>query len=320
MAKKLHMYLPLLLMAALFMTACEDENGGPAGPFPAADFSVSSAEISAGDTVWFYDQSTNNPNLWTWQFQGGEPNYSNQQNPFVVFPGSGEYTVRFKARNDYGADEIIRNNYIVVTAPPQIDIDVPAQIRLEFEGNLRSTGLIDLVAETAGAADYTIRPGGGEAFSFNGSNALTLPGYNGINADGPRSVAMWVRTATTTRGVMANWGAAGRFSRATFAIQPDGFIRFEYQGGGFNAITEINDGQWHHVAYTYDGSDIILYVNGEEENSQTGVTLLTGSEGETEVTIGSQYGAAQWIGDVDDVRIFDVALSPEDVRILSEMD
>jgi PKD repeat protein len=311
--------LPILLLIALFGWACTEDDKDASGPLPVARFAASATEISAGDTVYFTDQSENDPYLWTWLFQGGEPSYSNQPNPVVVFPGSGNYKVELTVRNDYGADHVAKDNYMVVTAPPVIDIDIPAQIRLEFEGNLNSTGEIELVAETAGAADYTIRPGGGEAFAFNGSNALTLPGYNGINGAGPRSVAMWVNSTSTARGVLTNWGAAGTFSRATFAIQPAGFIRFEYQGGGQNASTVITDGQWHHVAYTYDGSTIILYVNGEPEFTVTGVTLRTGEAGETEVTVGSQYGAAQYIGGMDDFRIFDVALSPEDVKILSEM-
>ncbi len=119
---------------------------------------------------------------------------------------------------------------------------------------------------------------------------------------------------------MVHWGEPGTFSRSTFAVQPAGFIRYEFQGGGMNAVTEINDGEWHHVAYTYDGSDIILYVNGEAENSLTEVTLNTGTEGETDVNIGSLLGNQLLVADIDDVRIFDVALSPEDVKILSEMD
>lgn len=319
MLKKTYQYLPLMLMATLLLSACDEDEKGPAGPLPEASFAVSSQEIWAGDTVWFYDQTTNNPTLWTWLFQGGEPNYSNQQNPYVVYPGSGTYMVNLTARNTYGADNLVREGFIVVSAPPVIDIETPAQIRLEFENNLQSTGLIDLVAETDGAADYTIRPGGGGAYSFNGSNALTLPGYTGSNGDGPRSVAMWVKTTTSSRSVLANWGAAGSFSRTTFAIQSAGFIRFEYQGGGFNASTVIADDQWHHLAYTYDGSNIILFVNGVEENRQTGVTLRTGEAGETEVTIGSQYGASQWVGGIDDARVFDVALTPDEVKILSEM-
>ncbi len=319
MFKKTYIYLSTLLMAAMLLSACDEDEKGHAGPLPEAAFSASSQEIWAGDTVWFFDQSTNNPTLWTWLFQGGEPNYSNQQNPYVVYPGSGTYTVNMMARNTYGADNLIKEGYIVVSAPPVIDIETPAQIRLEFENNLQSTGLIDLIAETGGAADYTIRPGGGGAYSFNGSNALTLSGYNGINGAGHRSVAMWVKTTTTSRGVMANWGANGTFSRATFAIQPAGILRFEYFGGGFNAVTVITDNQWHHVAYTYDGSNIIIYVNGVEESRQTGVTLRTAEVGETEVTIGSQYGTAQWVGAIDDARIFDVALTPDEVRILSEI-
>lgn len=38
-----------------------------------------------------------------------------------------------KARNDHGGDEIIKENFIVVTSPPPVDIDTEAQIRLQLK-------------------------------------------------------------------------------------------------------------------------------------------------------------------------------------------
>lgn len=179
--------------------------------------------------------------------------------------------------------------------------------------------MIEITAETEGAADYTTRPGGGQAYAFTGTNPLTLPGYQGINEDNERSVALWIKTTMEGRGTIMHWGEPGLFSRNTFARQPDGFIRFEVQGGGWNAQTDISDGDWHHIAYTYDGNDVRLYVNGEEEFHVTGIELDTGVEGYTDVEIGTQMGGNPFEGAMEDVRIFDVALSAEDIKTLSEM-
>ena len=83
--------------------------------------------------------------------------------------------------------------------------------------------------------------------------------------------------------------------------------------------TVINDNQWRHVAYTYDGDTVILYINGEVELTKSNVTLNTGVSGETNVTIGSQGGAFRWEGMMDDFRVFDKVITPEEVQILSEM-
>ncbi len=303
----------------LFMPGCSEDKDDETGPKPEANFIASATEIEAGDSITFEDTSSNDPYLWTWEFNGGEPSYSNKQNPTVVYPGAGVYSIRMKARNDYGGDEIFKEDYIEVTSPPPVDIDIEAQIRLEFEENLESTGLIEITAETEGAAEYTNRPGGGKAYEFTGNNPLILPGYKGINEDNERTVALWVKTTMEGRGVMLHWGESGMLSRSTFSIQPDGFIRYEVQGGGWNAQTDIKNSEWHHVAYTYDGDNIHQYVDGELEQSVSGIELDTGVEGYTDVDIGTMMGNQVFEGAMDDVRIFDVALSAEDIKILSEM-
>lgn len=311
--------LAIVAAASVLMLGCSEDETEQTGPKPEASFIASATEIEAGDSITFEDTSSHEPYLWTWEFSGGEPSYSNKPNPTVVYRGSGTYSVRMKARNDYGGDEIFKEDLIEVISPPPVDIDIEAQIRLQFEGNLESTGLIEITAETEGAAEYTIRPGGGQAYEFTGSNPLTLPGYAGINEDNERTVALWVKTTMSGRGVMLHWGESGTFSRSTFAIQPAGFMRYEVQGGGWNAQTDIKDGEWHHVAYTYDGSNVRMFVNGEEEVSISGIELDTGVEGYTDVYIGSMMGNQLFEGAMEDVRIFDVALSEEDIKILSEM-
>lgn len=313
----------ILVIVIIICVSCSDKSiNSNSGLKPVADFTVTETEISAGDTVTFQDASNNSPSLWAWDFEGGNPTYSNKQNPIVTYEGSGSYTVKMTSRNDYGADDITKVNYIIVTSPPVVDLDIDPQVRLDFEDNLNNTGLTGSSAITEGAEEYTVRPGGGKAFILNGSNQLTIPDYTGINGDGARSAALWINTTSDEKNAgLVNWGALGSFSRSSFKLQRAGFIRFEWQGGGMNASTNVIDGQWHHVAFTYDGNTVNLYVNGTLENSSSGITLRTGEAGETDVDIGSQLGAAATIfeGAIDDVRIFDVALTLEEVAILSNI-
>ncbi len=169
------------------------------------------------------------------------------------------------------------------------------EILLQFDNNLENSGSEDVTAETEGTPGYEEWPGTGKAYVFDGGdNPLKLPGYHGINGDHPRTVALWVNTNMDDRGVMMNWGESAPESRGTFAIQPAGFIRYEYQGppppGGWNAQTDITDGEWHHVAYTYDGDMVRIYVNGVEENvSDPDLELNTSNAGTTDVTIGKLF-------------------------------
>lgn len=196
--------------------------------------------------------------------------------------------------------------------------DIEPQVHLNFDNSLENVGLIAIDAVSVGAVAYDMRPGGGGAFVFNGSNDLIIPGYTGINGAGSRTVALWMKTNGANSEVVY-WGANGSFSRSSFKIHRSGQIRFEYQGGGHNGATVVNDDEWHHVAYTYDGDTIKLYVDGVEDFTTSGVVLETGVAGETDVYIGSQAGSNNFTGMMDDVRIFTEVLTPEEIKNLSEM-
>jgi PKD repeat protein len=310
----------LAILGILMFSACEDDESPiDESLFPVASFATSSTAIEAGESVAFTDNSTNSPSLWKWTFEGGNPTYSLEANPTVIYPGSGMYTVTMKARNDFGADEIVMEQLIVVTSPPAVDIDIEPLVRYDFDDNLDNAGSVGIAAVPAGAAGYGVRPGGGGTYLMNASNTLTIPGYTGINGPAPRTVTAWVQSSETTRTTITHWGAHATGSRGTFAINPTGTIRYEVAGGGINGVTPVNDGAWHHVAHRWDGATVRLYVDGLEDASWTTDIINTGSAGETEVEIGTQFGARPFIGSIDDFRIFAEVLTAEQIKILSEI-
>jgi len=78
--------------------------------------------------------------------------------------------------------------------------------------------------------------------------------------------------------------------------------------------TQITPDVWHHIAGTYDGSVFRVYFDGEEAGvSGSGLGITQGTK---DITIGSFPGGHSYgfAGIIDDVRIYDYALS--DVQIL----
>jgi hypothetical protein len=78
----------------------------------------------------------------------------------------------------------------------------------------------------------------------------------------------------------------------------------------------VNDGEWHHVLGLYDGSKIYVYVDGLVDASQTATGTINTNDlnvliGETERP---GEGPRQWNGLIDDVRIYDKALTPEEIE------
>ncbi|MBW6460503.1 MAG: PKD domain-containing protein [Bacteroidales bacterium] len=85
------------------------------GLAPTADFYADVTEITAGDTVNFFDLSTGDPTQWLWSFAGATPPSSGMQNPTgIVYPDEGTYNVQLRARNAFGVNIMLKENYIVV--------------------------------------------------------------------------------------------------------------------------------------------------------------------------------------------------------------
>ena len=84
---------------------------------PVAMFTADATEILEGDIVNFTDQSLNEPNVWSWTFEGGMPNTSTFPDPSVIYSSEGTYTVILSVANEGGSDTKINEDYIVVAKP-----------------------------------------------------------------------------------------------------------------------------------------------------------------------------------------------------------
>ena len=108
--------------------------------------------------------------------------------------------------------------------------------------------------------------------------------------------------------VCFNWGAVGSIS-------------IHIWGDGFYPTTEnkiINDGLWHNVLITYDGTTILIYVDGRLDNSATNWNSgSTATIASTLNTIGNSgnylghyvNGLYRWIGKLKNVQFYDYVVT-----------
>ena len=78
---------------------------------PVADFTASTLTSCSGD-ITFFDNSTNSPTGWLWDF--GDGNTSTLQNPTHTYGTTGTFTVTLTTTNTFGNDTEIKTNYITV--------------------------------------------------------------------------------------------------------------------------------------------------------------------------------------------------------------
>jgi PKD repeat protein len=85
---------------------------------PVSNFNGNPTTLCEGQTVSFFDASTNTPTSWNWTFPGGTPASSALQNPVITYSTAGVYNVSLQVTNAYGTNTLTQTNYITVNACP----------------------------------------------------------------------------------------------------------------------------------------------------------------------------------------------------------
>jgi hypothetical protein len=168
----------------------------------------------------------------------------------------------------------------------------------------------------------------GEALFFNGVNeGVSIPHAAVLDAY-PITVSLWMSTTSGALGGLVNKYLPASFSG--YQVFTSGgnlcawYFRdasnYVWDGSGCTLATPgFNDGQWHHVAFIIDASGGRLFVDGALRMTQP----WTGTPGATTTTQGlslAQYpgtASAFLPGRIDDVRIYNRALSAADVSSLA---
>ena len=97
--------------------------------------------------------------------------------------------------------------------------------------------------------------------------------------------------------------------------------------GNITGTTVIQSDTWYHVALTSDGGTYQFYVNGAPEGTTGGIITQIwwddyASGGFTvQMYLGSlvrHVNESNWLGLYDQVRIYDTALSPEEILLLAQ--
>ncbi|MDX1479832.1 MAG: PKD domain-containing protein, partial [Saprospiraceae bacterium] len=143
--------------------------------------------------VQFTDMSQNGAESWQWAFPGGIPDSSNEQNPLVVYPAPGVYSVTLIVANSAGSQALVREDYIVVGEPPQAGFAATVDgATVSFENT------------SIGADDYLWLFGDGESdtmahpvyeYAATGTYLVQLIALNACGAD---TTELWVEVMTTS--------------------------------------------------------------------------------------------------------------------------
>ena len=153
------------------------------------------------------------------------------------------------------------------------------------------------------------------ALAFDGvddevNTATTAPAFGTTNF----TIEAWVRNATTdpTQVTVALGSVGGgddywlgqNARRAAISVS----------GTACYSTTLLNDNRWHHLAGVRSGGQLTIYVDGVAENT---VAIGTSGSPTSPLSIGSFGGSYFWQGRLDEVRLYNTALTA--AQVLADM-
>ena len=156
---------------------------------------------------------------------------------------------------------------------------------------------------------------------LNGNTYYEAAGYKGISGTNARSVDAWINT-NAVNGEICSWGADRAGEKWVFRVNDNGTIRVEVNGGNVYGTTKVNDGKWHHVAFTFSGSqvsDIKLYVDGQLETVGAINNRAVNTASSVNVRISRGINNRYFTGHIDELRIWNAALSDAEVALASNL-
>ena len=167
----------------------------------------------------------------------------------------------------------------------------------------------------------------GGGLQFSAGNHVAVPGYDGVLGTQSRTSAAWVNVTKTNASIIT-WGPTGSGTKWVMRTHNGpAVLRVECGRGNTWATTDLVDGEWHHVAAvleddgTPDNSEIILYVDGKLDPIAPGGTpnaLNTSSGGEFRIAYDLNNTGRTYDGLMDDVRIYNRALSADEIRAIMD--
>jgi len=161
---------------------------------------------------------------------------------------------------------------------------------------------------------------GANALNFNGTNALvTIPENPSLDITSAITLEAWVY-ATNNSGAqdVVCKSSNSQNDGYIFPRTDDGWVHTVFYlnvAGGWQTLSAAYPSlnAWHHLAVTYDGATMKLYIDGvlAASQAQTG-TISTNTN---PLTLGSQPGYGEYFGgSVDEVRVWNVARTQAQIQ------
>jgi len=181
----------------------------------------------------------------------------------------------------------------------------------DFSGNNATATLSGTTLPSWGSGKY------GTGVTFDGLTGYVTTGTTYPFGTGSFTVAAWYKSSQSSPflGIV---GAANPGNNTGFALENNnGQLAAWVNGVMSSGSTGINNNQWHHLLFTRNGSSLNFYIDGKLDIA---TTTSSSSVTTTQTLWIGGWGNTSYLtsGSIDEARIYNRALSSDEVRQLAE--
>jgi hypothetical protein len=224
----------------------------------------------------------------------------------------------FAGQNSFSSTTSYYDNFHLVSDAVSVCVPPPPDMVSWWPGDGNTDDIIDGNSGAfVGNATYAAGEVG-QAFSFDGSNYVEVPDAANLDFEpnAPITVDMWVYrtgTATIMHCIGKRVGCTGSGSNYQISLNTDTGKGLAFGGDNGGAVTgqDLPLNTWTHLAGTFDGSTFRFYINGTLAGTGTGTLGPTNNE---PLRIGKSGDCANFVGLIDEVELFNRALSQPEIQ------
>ena len=168
----------------------------------------------------------------------------------------------------------------------------------------------------------------GGAIDLNGSSVVQILNYKGVTGTQERSVSCWLKSSSLA-GDLFFWGDLVSGSEQYYALSistsggshnsDNGSLKLAIRAGYKIGQTKVNSNQWFHVVLvSAQNSDVVnsnIYLNSSLDGTLKTLSRMINTAPVSDL----KFGIGGFTGLLDDIRIYDRALSAFEVKALYEL-
>ena len=163
----------------------------------------------------------------------------------------------------------------------------------------------------------------GQAFSFTGSNYVSIPNSTSLNAL-TATWSFWIKGTTipgTTTSIMGKTNATGSTAGINILLLTSGGLYIQIRTSRVIVIDiysgiKVQDGNWHHMVFSFSaGSSYALYVDNVLTNSGS-LGLFTFAAQPVRIARSLDGYWSSYPGAIDELRFYNRMITADEVNTL----